>query len=298
MLHDPVRQELAYASGTYDAARWQIPAVPLRVFRYPDDRLVALAVNSKTFPVDLTLTIRGLAGAARLFAGEGEGALAVKDGAFTDSLEPHAVRAYALKASGDPAAALAVSIVTQEHPDKAPASLSNERWLATVRAGKNLILNPSFEMQKIPGRPDGYMPYKVVRLRATREAPADYALDKDNPKFGTVSLRLSHPAGYRWAGIFGLSLAPKERGRPHVFSFYARAQAAGTRLWVGLPAAAGWHERTITLTAEWARYSMPCPSPGGPVLLQASGKGDQAETIWLDGLQLEAGETPTEFSEP
>lgn len=297
LLNDPVKQKITYASGTYDAVRWQIPTVPMRLFRFPDGKLMALAVNGKNYPVDLTVKIKGLSGAALMF--DKKTAFDVKAEEFTDHLEPYDVRAYALEAPTPPEKPVEVSIATKDHPELEKPFINNEKLITEAQARKNLILNPSFEMQKIPGWPDCYTPHKVVRVRKTEKEPADYSLDKDNPKFGEVALRLTQPEGYTWAGVFGLAVTPKDRDQPHVFSFYARALADKTRIWVGLAKGekGNWTDKIFELTTEWKRYSMPCPSPGGLVLMQVSEDDDRTYTVWLDGLQLEKGEIPTDFSE-
>lgn len=298
LLNSPVDQTVTYQSGTYDVARWQIPPVPFRLFRFPDGRLMALAVNSEHFPMDLHARIDDLKGTRRMFGPKT--IFDIDASGFHDRLEPYGVRAYQLDLSNGGEGPVTVSISTVPHPDQAEPVIGNEALLAQAKTRKNLMLNPSFERQKIAGRPDFYMPYRVVRIRALDGTPADYGLDTERPMFGEVCLRLTRPAGHGWAGVFGLAVTPKDSEKPYVYSFYARASVENTRLWVGLPkGGGGWHAADFTLSTDWERYHVACPSPGGQILMQITERSDLSRpyTVWFDGLQLEQGEVPTEFSE-
>lgn len=296
LLNDPVKQNVTYASDSYDAARWQVPPAPFRLFRFPDGGLMALAVNGKNYPVDISVKINGLSGARRMFGDKIS--FDVQESEFKDTLEAYGTRTYVLESSPSSEDAIEVSISTTPHPELAKPIPSNESLLNEAKTRKNLVLNPSFEMRKIPGRPDFHMPYRVVRCNEA--VGVDYSLDDDNPKFGAVSLRVNQPEGYGWGGVFGFLATPKSGDKSYVFSFYAKASRDDTRLWVGLPKGKrSWQTQVFTLSTEWKRYSMPCHSPGGKFLLQITEHNDlsRSYTVWLDGIQLEEGETPTEFSE-
>ncbi len=299
LLNDPAQQQVKYASGNYDAAHWKIPPVPFRLFRFPDGRLLGMAVNSRNYPVELNLKIKNLSGAQRMFGDQS--AFRIAGESFTDKLEPYGVRAYELAAPLDAAAPAEVSIAATPHPELAAPAPQIEAIKERRNNSRNLVFNPSFEdRRKLTDRPDFYMPYRVLRHH-TMDGARDYALDTENPKFGKVSLRIGQPAGYGWGGVYGLAAVPKDRGQPYVFSFYARAAEDKTRLWVGLPNEGKglWQDKNFELSREWARYSMPCASPGGAFLMQLAEKSklDQPYTVWLDGIQLEKGETPGEFTE-
>ncbi len=297
LLNFPVKQSIKYASASYDVARWQIPPVPFKLFRFPDGKLIALAVNSKNYPVDLSVKIKNLAGVKRMFSDKSE--VYVRSSRFRDKLEPYGVRAYGFKLANDSAKEINVSIATTLHPKEAKSITCNEALMTAARSKKNLVLNPSFEMGKVPGIPDFYMPWKIVRVTKINGEGPDYVLDSVNPKFGKVSLRLTRPAGYNWAGVFGITAIPKDSSKDYTFSFYTRASQENSRLWVGFLKKGKWKSQSFNISTEWKRYSMKCDSPGEEFFIQIIERKDlsKACTIWLDGLQLEQGKKPTEFTE-
>ncbi len=307
VLHDPVEQAVAYAAGNFDVARWQCPPVPFRFFRFPDGRLMALAVNAKNCPVDVTFKITGLRGVRRMFGDQT--ACEVGDGGFPDKLEPFAVRAYALDVDEKPGQPLAALITDTAHPELAQTLVSNDTLVKQARARKNLVLNPSLEAQKVAGLPDFCVPYRVMESEDIGEKGSRWFLDADNPKFGKVSLRMSrYPFKEElksWrAGAFGAFAQPRQPEAHHVFSFYARAASDNAKLWAGISTAqdGAWDSATFTLTKDWQRYSMPAAMTNLPpwhacasFLVQPVTQTEADDVIWVDGFQLEEGTVPTEF---
>ena len=97
-----------------------------------------------------------------------------------------------------------------------------------------------------------------------------------------------------------------EPGKPYTFSAYMKAKEAGTparlavRYFQG-----GAASRLVRLTTEWRRYSLTftpqarwCYVLAGPDLCsgQDNPSPPQTATLWLDAVQLELGERPSEFT--
>ena len=288
VLSGPVPQTVSYVSGSYDVNAWKCPPIPFRFFRFPDGKLVALAVNARNCPVDATVKVTGLHGARRMFGDSAP--FEVTGNAFSDKLEPYAIRAYALESD---AATLSASLADTPRLDQALALVSNNTLVKQAQGRKNKMVNGSLEQQKLAGLPDFCTPYRVLESETVGEKGSRWFLDTENPKFGKVSLRMSrYPAldGLRsWrAGAFVTSWGGG--AGPHVFSFYARAAQDGAKLAVQISAKA----TRFTLTKDWVRYTMPTEGAGMTFILQGA---DGGETIWLDGFQLEKGDIATEFEE-
>ncbi len=297
ILNYPVKQSIKYASGSYDAASWKVSPAPVRLFRFPDGGLVAVAVNSRNCPVDLSLKIKGLASVSRMF--DKKTKFSVRKSAFKDKLEPYGIRAYSLAVSGN-TETLEVSVSTKPYPQLAlPAIRSNQELLKEAQNRKNKVLNPSFELQKIKGIPDFYKPYRIAYLQSMEDQPNGYVLDTENPKFGKVSLRITQPVNYTSQGVFGVYSAGGSENKSWVFSFYAKALSdnATLRVYMKLDGQKRWRIEKFKLSRKWKRYSVKWPAlhKKGKRFMFRLDSGKQ--TVWLDGLQLEEGNEPTEFSE-
>ena len=88
---------------------------------------------------------------------------------------------------------------------------------------------------------------------------------------------------------------------PYVFSFYARAAKDGEQLWISVPKKGDTDEyygKYCALTKKWKRYFMPAPIKNvywdPSFYIQPTSEN---ATVWVDGFQLEQGDSPTEFSE-
>ncbi|MFA5205764.1 MAG: hypothetical protein WC708_15315, partial [Lentisphaeria bacterium] len=89
--------------------------------------------------------------------------------------------------------------------------------------------------------------------------------------------------------------------RPHTISFYAKATAAtdlGVTCWMDHSCILN---RTVRVPAVWTRFSLPLPVQAHPVAASLGVGFKQAGvTVWLDGIQVEAGSaaTPYEDADP
>ena len=297
LLNYPVKQRITYASGTCDAAHWKVPVAPFRLFRFSDGKLIALAVNSKNFPIDLKVRIKNLTGAKKIFGDKLN--FEIKKNAFRDKLEPYGVRAYEISASNDPKKMVEVYISTNLYPKLAKSAPSCKAIEQRRKGRKNLVFNPSFEdRRKLADRPDFFMPYRMFKHHSIDDEPSDYFLDTKDVKFGKVSLRMTVQAGKNLrAGMLGRISASKNPDKPHVFSFYTKADKDDVDLWVGLMGGGKRQEQTIRLSTDWKRYQIKSAHSRTSFLMQTTSKKDAPRTWWIDGIQMEEGETPTKFSE-
>ncbi len=320
-------QTVTYSPGELDMEAKKHPDVLARLFAHPSGGYVLLAANSQNYPVDtkFKISLLGAAGSVgRLFASD---TYSINNGAFSDRIEGFGVRAYMIgrqmtatspgesqgKRQIDPAAGemtesenqqsainnhkseIAITVTMQPHPELAQEEQAVPRRGREGR--KNLAPNPSLEEASLPGWPDYYRVYSgqsLVRLRMGQPGVL-YGLDSDNPHHGKVSLRLH---GYR-GNMVGY-LAPKvEKPTEFVLSAYMRASRDGVK--VSMNGGQIMPLKEFTLTTRWERYYIPGTlDPKTNVMskyntivfsIQSPGEDD----VWIDALQLEKGNVPTDF---
>jgi hypothetical protein len=274
-----------YQEAQFLPEKEEYPDVQGRIFRDPKGGLVLVAANSRYFPVTATFTVAGLADKVeRLFS---EVALPVKDGTFTEPLEPFAVRAYRLgNKLTEPVTLTLASLRPATIPPPEKALLHN------CRTGKkNVFPNPSFEEESIPGLADYYFFDGIL------------APEKGMAKFGEKCLKVTKTAkGYQ----FGCRCAPQhEQKTPYVWSFYAKGAKGGEKILLRGRGAtpADPYGKTFTLTSDWQRYEFPFVIPPRVGLrddadvfyqIYLTSPGD---VVWFDGMQLEQGYQVTEFED-
>ncbi len=274
-----------YAAAAFAPERDEFPDVQGRIFRDPEDGgLVLIAANSRYYPVTATFTLAGLSGPTRRVFADAE--LPVQDGAFSEVLEPFAVRAYRLGRGLSEPADLTIAVLRPEKIPPAAAALPNNWRPAT----KNVFPNPGFH-ETIPGHAD------YVFFDAQVDALPGVA------RFGGRCLKLTRPADGGNVQM-GFYCAPQhERPTPYVWSFYARGARGGENIILrgrGVTKDEPYG-KTFTLTGQWQRYWMPVTIPprlslrdeASAYMIYLTTPG----TAWFDGIQLEQGYEPTEFEE-
>lgn len=270
----------------------EFPLVQARLFARPPDGYVLLAANSVDLPVDadFQLSVLGAAGSvSRLFA---TNVLAVAGGVFSDRLEGHGVRAYAI--AGQPAAADArggaveIRVALTPYPDQEKIF---EEYDSSGRPGKtNRFLNPGLEEAALPGWPD----YIRGWSRGPRigQPGCPWELDENNPCEGRVSLRMDAPGASGAYCFFGPAGATN---RPYVLSFYARGSRPGQTMEV-----AGLWPGKFKLTPAWERYwvtgMLPAAWPGRRNVLTFKINPNLEGSVWLDAIQFEEGSAPGVFT--
>lgn len=91
-------------------------------------------------------------------------------------------------------------------------------------------------------------------------------------------------------------------GKKHTFSLWIKAKVARHQIFLrmGPPSATLYqdpYQKSISLTTSWKRYDFTLELPftsDGFYLAQVANFGDEG-TFWIDGLQMEVGETPSDF---
>jgi hypothetical protein len=165
--------------------------------------------------------------------------------------------------------------------------------------GKNHVPNPCFKQQFNKGVPDFYRPYCTDR-DICKKGSAWY-VDNEMLWNGNPSLRMFHDkSDKRWMGASTLGMwYPPASDKPAkmTFSFYAKCDKAGGKLSFSY----SLFPKTFPLTTEWKRYTatgdIP-PGDGSNLGVRETVFGPApGTTVWISGLQLEAGETATEFQD-
>jgi hypothetical protein len=161
---------------------------------------------------------------------------------------------------------------------------------------RNLMPNPSFEQ--------GLRYWTWFKTGSAKHAsqpgnPPCYQVG-DEAKFGCHSLKCNGTWGNRPLQSFPF---PVLQGKTYTVSFYAKAVAptkftlgVGTMIGGGKPS---WREaigKSWRVGTDWQRYSytLKANSPALQVFFQ----GPWKETVFLDGLQIEAGTRSTDFISP
>ena len=160
---------------------------------------------------------------------------------------------------------------------------------------RNLFPNPSFEQGL------RYWRWMGGGAHYTRSDVKRYATDDKNGLFGSSSL-LVNPTQGGSSPLMSFSL-PGQKGKTYTVSFYAKAEVPGasaklalfsTKLGGQFGRAQVGATKMEALAAEWQRFSQTFISDGSPValVLEVNNKGGK---VWLDGIQYEVGDKPTEF---
>jgi len=171
-----------------------------------------------------------------------------------------------------------------EKAPPAPRRFTGER--------KNMIANASFEQATYPGWPDYFKPIQYTLASCGR----NFLLDTENPFHGRRSLKLSTdgrltPTVYFHQGDSSLSDPyTGDRNIEYLLSAYMRGDRDGLRVRMKNEARIG----DVKLTTSWARYSWRVTLPSRIYLISNPAR-EGPGAVWIDALQLEKGDAPTEF---
>ncbi len=261
----------------------------------------------------------------------GNKAYPVKDHAFSDEFEPYGVRAYVLemqnaecrmqnegkmpktetdrkhvpRSLGEGGSKIQITVLSQGHPEKASAEKAFP--LGEIMKRKNKMPNPSFAIQTTPGAPDYIRPSYYLNWPLVGSPGAVWGIETNNPCHGMQCLRMVHqykggtvppdvPLNFRiTTGVF---YAPStEKPTPYTFSVYARAAREGDEISVHFygmkPSgpASKWK-----LARDWKRYSFTGMLSGGVIQLFNFYTWSKDAVVYIDALQMEQGDTATEFT--
>ena len=156
---------------------------------------------------------------------------------------------------------------------------------------RNVMPNPSFEQ--------GLRYWSWATYRGASFTPEDINQTEvvDGGLFGQKALLYRKPKGTANSTSFPMAL---DKGEVYTFSFYAKAKKAGTFQIFPINAAIGgtlqnWYpdDAAYSISEEWQRFSKTFTADDKGIFIVI--RGGSAEDVLLDGLQLEKGESPTEF---
>lgn len=285
--------QVAYTGLEVDVIGQKMPDVHAALRRNPAGGFALLAVNSQPWPVQAVFATPFAAKDKPVRRQFGPETFTLKDGVFGETIEPFGRRVYLIAAEDD-AAPLTVSVAQTAVKDGYVPEDMAERTAAPGR--KNIMPNPSFEENTLPGFPDywfvGSHSVPTFPNQRTGRENARYELDAETPYLGKFSFRL------RGGGWCYFKLCPQhDRPTEYVWSAWMRADREGVT--VKFSGAGVKRDATFKLTREWQRYHAPVTMPRHASRHNLYVVAMQAETpdtrIWMDAMQFELGTAPTEF---
>lgn len=300
-----VEQTIVYQNGRMNAAgqvRYQdvecqpekdkFPDVQAILKKSADGKFLLLAANCFNRPAKVKFTIAGMEGAECRFSGR---KMEVEKNSFEESLKGYAICAYSLTMA-DVKGAVKITVASQVSEKE---MLKQEYVMPDdhCRKGvKNLIHNPSFEQAKVAGYPDFFYLYNQV--------PFGYMIGEEKQALGQVSnehyhgkysLFLSKSPECPNANMLMFEAYPQnDVPTDYTFSFYAKADKPGLKLQFTI---FPYAKETFTLSTEWKRYSLLMKVPAHVKSENCRFMLSNNGRIWLDALQLEKGDTMTDFQE-
>jgi len=300
---EEIPQTITYKPIEFALDERKFPEVQVSLRHNPAGGYVLLAANSRCYPVDVTYRISILGGEGkigRLF--DSAAAYPVKDGGFSDRLDVLDTRAYTFGAA-DIKGPVSITVEAVGHPEETDKLYGASALPVTGRVGKrNIVRNPGFEENSLPGWPDYYMIGDGGPRLGEPGKQAEWGLDPKNPHEGKYSLRVKEYERNRPRRVASVLAPQLDKATPFVISAYMRADKPGAKVKffgggyrVARPT---FGKKTFTLTTKWRRYSEVGVLPGGLGRYHSIGvdvlKANNA-TVWIDALQLEKGEQPTAF---
>lgn len=295
LITTPVPEhKVAYAGLDVDVIGMKMPDVHAALRRNPAGGYALLAVNGRPWPVQASFSLPFVRPSGRIRSQFGPETFAVKDGAFSDTIEPFGRRVYLVDATTDAGPDLTVTVAqTPLNADYVP----EQAELRIPETGvKNIMPNPSFEENTLPGFPDywflgAHSAPTYPNQRAGREN-AIFELDAGQAYHGKYSYRIR--GGYTY-----FKLCPQhDRPTPYVWSAWMRADRPGVTVRFGGDGISK-QAATFTPTTEWQRYHVPLTMPrharrhNSYALSVAT--ADPGACVWVDAMQFELGAEPTEF---
>jgi hypothetical protein len=299
-LTPDVAQQAEYSPGELDPRNDKFTDVQVALKRNPAGGYVLLAANTAPYPVDTTFTVSllGESGAIkRLF---GDEVYPVQRQSFQERLAGFDTRAYLIPEPAAEAAA-PVAIKVQMAPQlegfqpETPARLELDR-----KGKKNLLPNSSFEQTSVPGWPDFY------RYTGTPIMPEE-RIGGPTPVFGADARQAYH--GQRSLFLVGNTNVQRiafieptglrhltDQARPFVFSAWMRANRDGVRALVRIGLVLS--KKEVELTTEWQRVSLSAVLPAkadDTVIWMHNNKNQNGDCIWIDAIQFEVGDQPTDY---
>lgn len=309
IVGQPVPQELVYSPNPLIPEKGAFPEMQAAMFQHPDGRYFLLAANSAAWPVTADFNISGLRssgiwgrmiGASAVKNLFGKETYPVREHKFQDEFEPYGVRTYVLEMQNDLQSKIQIAVNSQGHPEK--ATLTKPFPVDEIRKRKNKMPNPSLEIASISGIPDYIKPNMFLDWPLAG-APGSWGIETKDPYHGKNCLRLinrfkggdAEPNYRNTSAVFYLPFLPKPT--TYTFSVYARAAREGEVLAIYIAdmqpqkPANQW-----VLTENWQRYSLTGVFKSGGAQTLSFYTANKDSVIYIDAMQMEEGQEPTEFT--
>ncbi len=315
LVNGDIPQEINYTPDDFRPAERIFPGINTAVFRYPNGDYLLMAVNIKSHAVDARFQVGGMECAARMFASEGQRdkktaaqrKLELDGEAFADKIEPYGVRAWRLQLAGSPTP-VQVAVEMTDRPEESAPTIDIQGIVRQVMTSKNHMPNPCFTRQTNKNVPDFYRPFFCLSVDPFwgQKGKSDWFLDDATLWNGHPSLRMfKRPyldGGYKTRSLFAAAY-PSISSKPVklTFSLYAKSDHPASGLSLRINGLGGKTATFKNLSADWRRYHTTFELPAGnrsnfghvEVLISPS----ENAVVWINGLQMEAGEQPTEFQD-
>lgn len=323
LLGQRVPQEIVVAPApsfrveSPSAHRYDLPIVQALLADHPQGESLLLAANSSSESLEAAWDLRTLGPELRVSDFFTRKTRPVDSGILRDHFPGYGTRVYLIAGASRRAGEKVVIRAALAGPAVKAATRSDDE--IPEPEGKNMILNSSFEEAALPGWPDSWWFGEPTPHRMAGD-PHGPGQDCTVAFHGSCSLRIVNPGGgsagrakavyrHRFASTGLRGGIPVQPGKPYVFSAYMRAEE-GTRVELNLCNYAynSWryHEGVqdqFMLTGDWKRYEavVMYPEKGwsqghrpdlGVVIRHRGGTSD---SIWVDAVQLEEGETATPY---
>lgn len=285
LLNGDIAQDIRYPEGALLPLERKFPMVNAAVFQYPEGDYLLLAVNIRDNAAQTEFRIAGLQEAKRLFVNDGQPEQ--RGDIIAEKIEGYGVRAWRLRIEGSPEI-VRVDVASSAIASERAPRVNAKAVAAKLRLGKNHIANPCFRQQTNRQVPDFYKPNPADIDDTSKDSK--WFVDDATPWNGMPSLRLNK----RMMGSYcAPALAQPDK---MTFSFYARGSKPGASIRVSLMGIkkAG---KSFKTTTEWTRYSMTFTMPRRSSKMNIFIMAAEDDAVWINGLQLEQNETPTEFSD-
>lgn len=265
----------------------KLPLVLTSLRQFPTGEQVLLALNTlPDSPITVQFAVSSLSTQSRVTGCFDKRNYPVKDGKFTDTLEPFGTRAYRLTRANQAQSHPVQIGVSMSQFTKAPADSPAE-----TPAQKNLIKNSSFEQARVIGFPDWWANtwpdlYLVPDERAL-------GLEAREPYHGKYCYRVvkNFPDETVFAFPNPVSF---QAGKQYTLSLYMRAKDNGQKAIIYATMAKPY-ENQVALDTAWKRYSVTYTATQTGQLHPFQVHLQQPGTIYLDAVQLEEGPVATEY---
>ena len=282
-----VAQNITYDPVPFDPDHDRYPDVQVALFRSPDRRYVLLAANSSSHPVDAEVTIEGVGAGGTVTSLFTERTLPLEDGAFSEYLKGMETRAYLLPEGSELKEPVAVRVCSTPRTENFIAE--SPQLPDTGRPGKrNLVRNPGFEEATVPNWPDYHQPTADFGVNPIGMENASWVQDATQPHSGQWSLRVKDGFGDI------VMLTPQHaEAKAFVFSAWLRTDQKSMKVRLS----AGSDNKEVEATSDWKRHflQVTIPARASPYFNFTIVPGGRIGTLWIDDVQVEAGETPSDF---